>query len=204
MPSVDDMDSETHTGSKRSQVYKSQKMTDRGGWIQTRTGRQFFPVDPWPDDIDIRDIAGALARQCRFAGHCLRFYSVAEHSVLLARHVGKSSPDLFLTALLHDASEAYLTDIPRPVKPHLRDYAPMEDRLMRVVAQKFGMLWPLPAAVKSADLAILSDERAQNMAPMKAGASDWGNMLPPLGIRLQFWPPEKAEDEFMAAWSECA
>lgn len=179
-------------------------MTDRCGWIQTLTGRQFFPADPHPGDLDIRDIAGSLARQCRFAGHCLRFYSVAEHCVLMARHIGASAPSLFLTALLHDASEAYLVDIPRPIKPQLRDYAALENRLMCVIAGKYGIAWPLPPAVKNADLAILSDERAQNMAPMAVGSDAWGNMLPPLGVKLQFWNPGRAEEEFLTAFVDRA
>lgn len=177
-------------------------MTNRGGWIQTFTGRRFYPADPRPEDIDIRDIAGSLARQCRYAGHCLRFYSVAEHCVLLARHVAISTPDLFLTTLLHDSSEAYLVDVPRPIKPQLTGYAALEDRLMRVIADKYRVKWPLPPMVKNADLAILSDERAQNMAPMNVGSDEWGNALPPLGVTLHLWSYEKAEDEFITAFME--
>ena len=81
----------------------------RGGWIQTYTGRQFWPLDPRIEDIDIHDIAHALSHQCRYSGHCLRFYSVAEHSVLLSHHV---AGEHMLWALLHDAWEAYLAAIP--------------------------------------------------------------------------------------------
>lgn len=76
-------------------------MTERiGDWIQTFTGRQFWPLDPQPDHIDIADIAHALAHDCRFGGHCRRFYSVAEHSVLLSRAV---APEFRLAALMHDS-----------------------------------------------------------------------------------------------------
>ena len=177
-------------------------MTNRGGWIQTLTGKRFYPADPRPEDIDIRDIAGSLARQCRFAGHCLRFYSVAEHSYLLAHHVAKSRPELFLTALLHDASEAYLVDVPRPIKPQLVGYAETEDRVMRVIAGMFRTLWPLPESVKRMDHAILSDEREQNMAPMAVDAGDWGNTTPALGVKLRFWHPECAEEMFLQAFHD--
>src|SRR5271156_4912831 len=80
-------------------------------WIQTFTGKKFYPFNPKPQDIDIRDIAHALSNICRFTGHTKRFYSVAEHS----RNVAKLVPaHMKLQALLHDASEAYLCDIARP------------------------------------------------------------------------------------------
>ena len=72
----------------------------KGNWMQTFTGRQFWPADPRADEIDIRDIAHALSMQCRYAGHCTQFYSVAEHCVLLANAI----PEQKLWALLHDAS----------------------------------------------------------------------------------------------------
>lgn len=174
----------------------------RGNWMQTLTGRRFFPADPRAEDIDIRDIAGALARQCRYGGHCLRFYSVAEHCVLLAEKIAETSPGLAIDALLHDASEAYLVDIPRPVKPHIPGYAAVEYRLMGVIARKYGFRWPLADEVKTADLAILSDEREQNMAPMSVPPKLWGNTLPALGVTLRFWSTERAEALFLEAFEQ--
>ena len=102
-------------------------MTD---WIQTYTGRKFHPLDPAMTDFDLRDIAHSLSLLCRFNGHCLRFYSVAEHSVRVSRIL---PDDLKLWGLLHDAGEAYLTDLPRPVKGQMPGFRDMEDKIVEYV-----------------------------------------------------------------------
>src|SRR5690606_5290032 len=79
-----------------------------GDWMQTFTGRAVYPLDLRPDDIDIQDIAHALSMQCRYAGHTRQFYSVAEHSVHVARWCRQYGPAAALEGLLHDATEAYL------------------------------------------------------------------------------------------------
>lgn len=130
-----------------------------GDWMQTYTGKAFYPLDPRPEDIDIVDIAHALSQLCRFGGHCNRFYSVAEHSVLVSHSV---PPQYALEALLHDATEAYVVDVPRPLKAALsRVYANIEEGIWRVLAIK----WDLPKirslAVKNADNAVLLAEKAE-------------------------------------------
>lgn len=167
----------------------------RGDWIQTFTGRQFWPMDPRPEDIDIEDIAHALAMLCRYGGHCNRFFSVAEHSVLLSKHV--SAPNA-LWALLHDASEAYLVDVPRPIKSSLVGYRDAEDRIMAAVCERFGLSPAMPEEVKSADTAILTDERLQNM---KDAPVPWSTDDDPLGIALYYWTPSQATDEFMSRFT---
>ena len=87
--------------------------TDRGPWIPTFIGHQFHPYDPRPDEVDIADIAHALANLCRFNGHTSDFFSVAQHSVLVSE---KASDCLKLPALLHDAAEAYIGDMSGPLK----------------------------------------------------------------------------------------
>lgn len=106
----------------------------RGDWIQTYSGRAFYPLAPYPQDVCIEDIAHALSQLCRFGGHCRRFYSVAEHSVLLSRVV---VPEFQLWALLHDASEAYLVDVPRPIKKQLPAYVEAERRVMAAICARF-------------------------------------------------------------------
>lgn len=165
--------------------------TPRGDWIQTFTGKAFYPLDPVVADIDIEDIAHALAHQCRYGGHCRQFYSVAEHSVLLSQSV---APEHALWALLHDASEAYLVDVPRPVKAELREYREIEDRLLAAIAARFGLVSAIPPAVHEADRRILTDEAAQLM---RAPPMAWSTQAEPLGVRVKCWAPKKAEQWFL-------
>lgn len=166
-----------------------------GDWMQTANGGQFWPVDPRPEEIEIEVIAHALSLQCRYAGHCLRFYSVAEHCVHLARFVNQPYK---MWALLHDASEAYLVDVPRPLKPHLPGYYEAEERVMDAVIVAFNLPAKMPAEVKEADTRILVDERAQNMVQTdKPWVCDG---LEPIGVKLQFWDPAKAEIYFLDAY----
>jgi len=172
-----------------------------GGWIQTFTGRQAYPMDLRADEIHIEDIAHSLAMQCRYTGHCLRFYSVAEHSVLMARWIrGRYGDTLAMQALLHDATEAFLTDVPRPIKPFLPGYREAEARAWLAIAERFGVDVVVAGEVHDADARILVDERAQNMAP---SAVEWEDMPDfGLGVRLEFWTPEQAEAEYLATyWS---
>lgn len=169
----------------------------KGDWIQTFTGGQFWALDPREEEINLIDIAAALSKLCRYGGHCKRFYSVAEHCVLMARMV---RPDLRREALLHDASEAYLVDIPRPIKGSLGNYVEIEHGLMTVIARKYGFSWPVHAEVKAADNAMLHDEMLQNMA---APPARWHQIEgDPLGVTLQFWSPELAMQQFLLAAHE--
>lgn len=155
-------------------------------WIQTATGRVFYPLDPRPEEIFIEDIAHALSNLCRYGGHCRDFYSVAQHSVLVSRAL----PDEHkLWGLLHDATEAYLVDVPRPIKRFLGGYEVAEDRLHVVIAERFGLPPEIPAEVKRVDNAILVDEMNQLM-PM-------GLPEPALGIAIDPWPPIIARDVFL-------
>lgn len=163
----------------------------RGGWIQTFTGRAFYPLDPRVEDVDIIDIAHALSHQCRFAGHVSRFYSVAEHCVLMSRAV---APEYALWALLHDASEAYLVDVPRPVKGALVGYRDAEARVMAAICARFGLSPDMPDEVARADHRILTDEMRQAMCapPMR-----WETETEPLGVALEFWFPGMAKRMFL-------
>lgn len=164
-----------------------------GDWIQVASGKPFWPLDPTPEDIEPQDIAHALSQLCRFGGHCLRFASVAEHSVYVSRAV---SPEHALWGLLHDASEAYLVDIPRPIKRFLPDYARWEEALLAAVAARFFLPWPMPAQVKEMDDRVLRTEQAQIMAPC---ARSWALACEPLpGLVIACLPPQEAERLFLA------
>jgi len=123
--------------------------------IRTYTGKYLNVRDPQPDQIDIIDIAVGLSRMPRFAGHSVHFLPVAQHCILMSNIV---SPENKLAALLHDASEAYLGDIAKPIKALMPDYQALEDRLMTVIAAKFGFQYPLHPEAKALDAEMLYRE----------------------------------------------
>lgn len=124
--------------------------------IRTVTGIYINVFEPTEEMICIEDIAHSLCQQPRFGGHLPYFYSVAEHSLNCSYLI--DSPELKLAALLHDASEAYLMDIPKPIKSGLTNYKEIEDKLMKVIAIKFGFDYPLPQEVKDVDETMLELE----------------------------------------------
>lgn len=124
-------------------------------WIQTKLCDKFMVLDPKIEDIHIEDIATSLSNLCRFNGHVSQFYCVAQHSVLVARIL----PDeLKFWGLLHDAAEAYVSDLPRPVKKQIPQFYEIEERIIKLVAQKFNLEWPMPPEVQIADDKILATE----------------------------------------------
>ena len=162
-------------------------------WICTYTGGRVRPLDPDPETINIQDIAHALANVCRYTGHCKRFYSVAEHSVLCSRI---APPELKLAALLHDGAEAYLADVARPVKQHssFNFYREADKRLEGIILRKFCGMDNLPREVKEIDNRMLITEALQLMGDV----SDWNWPVPPYeGLHIDGWMPHVAKWEFM-------
>lgn len=167
-------------------------------WIQTYTGRQFWPLDPRCEDIDIFDIAHALALKCRYTGHCRLFYSIAQHSVIASMIV---PPADMLAALMHDASEAYLADVARPVKRALPDFLSAEERLERVLAERFGLPHPMPDAVKRADLILLRTERRDLMGPPpRPWRTD--EQIKPMKEKIIPWDWEWSKTRFLERYDE--
>lgn len=163
-----------------------------GDWIQTVSGTVFYPLDPRPDEIHIDDIAHALAMQCRYAGHVTRFYSVAEHSV----HVSRAVPEQdALWGLLHDASEAYLVDIPRPIKRFMAQYHEWEAQLMAVICERFGLPVEMPASVKEVDNRMLATERAVLHWPCEKEWDMTGPALP--NVTIECWYPAAGKKLFL-------
>lgn len=165
----------------------------RGDWMQTYTGRAFWPLDPRPEDIDPTDIAHALSMLCRYGGHVRDFLSVAEHCVLMSQVV---SPAHALWALLHDATEAYLGDLIRPLKLQMPAYRDIEQRLMAVICERFGLDPVCPKEVTAADNRILRDERDALMAEPPL---PWTSIeqVPALGVKIWRWPPDVAERHYL-------
>lgn len=172
-----------------------------GDWIQTYQGGQMYPLDPDPAEIDIQDIAHALSNLCRFNGHVKTFYSVAEHCC----HVSDLfvSPAMRLEGLLHDASEAYLCDMPRPMKRSegFADvYLTAESKLMHTIAVRFGVTWPTPTFIMMADNRVLGTEALQLMSPLHP---EWRDRYEPVSrLVLPCWEPTRAREEFLKRYFE--
>lgn len=140
--------------------------TERPSSIKTWKGR-VDPLDPSVDDIDINDIAHALARQCRYNGHCEGFLSVARHSIWVSYVLELRGYDewMQLTGLLHDAAEAYLGDLVRPIKQSAFgvEYLKVEKVLEGVIAERFGLDYPFAPEVYDADNYVLTKLELSDM-----------------------------------------
>lgn len=157
--------------------------------IRTFTGIYVNVFQPTVDMIRIEDIAHALSHQCRFSGHTKEFYSVAQHSVLCSEIVDKCGDyDNVLPALLHDSPEAYLVDVPTPIKYKLADYKPIENNLMKVIAERFSFPFPFDKIIKQADEMMLQREWEQLMI---------GNVN-----HFTCWSPKEAKEKFLETFYE--
>jgi len=129
-------------------------------YLLTYKNLRFDPLKPTVDMIDIRDIAHALSQVCRFSGQSPSYYSVADHSVHVSEilEFQRADRELQLAGLLHDAAEAYIADVPTPVKINLPAYKEIEDTIIRVIFKKFNLPFSLYAKVKQADIVALKTE----------------------------------------------
>lgn len=174
-------------------------MMRRGSWMQTYSGLQFYPLDPRPQDVRSVDIAHSLSLICRYGGHVDRFYSVAEHCVLMSRAV---APEHALWALLHDATEAYVGDMVRPLKHHMPDYCEAEAGVWAAIATSYRVGHHMPPEVKEADNRILLDERAALMRNTRHAWVQDIEGVQPLGVEIHGWLPGRAEGEYLARLDE--
>lgn len=183
-------------------------------FIETFTGARFQPLNPIVADIRIHDIAHALSNQCRFSGHTRQFYSVAEHSVRVSRFVEERmrfaniSPsrvrELALWGLLHDSAEAYLVDLPTPLKRQEQigaGYRAAEDGLMTAIVERFHLIATgEPLVVKYADDVLLATEVRDLMF---GRPEHWGAVKElPLKDRIVPWSPSTAKEEFIRRFDE--
>jgi 5'-deoxynucleotidase YfbR-like HD superfamily hydrolase len=175
-----------------------------GPYLQTVSGRWVNPFDPDPAQIDPGDIARALANQCRFGGHSRTFYSVAQHSVIVAELVEQRGGDVedVFAALMHDATEAYLGDMPHPLKHRSAlgsAFKTAEDQLERVIRRRFAIKPDVPE-VKRADRALLATERRA----FSAESWHWPELegVEPLELELEAWSPDEAAEAFARRYAE--
>ncbi|WP_436798387.1 hypothetical protein [Mesorhizobium ventifaucium] len=164
----------------------------RGPTITLASGRIFDFLDPHGSDFTIDDVAHGMAHICRYAGQCRDFYSVAEHSLLVC----DVAVDCPYEALLHDAAEAFIGDVTRPLKQLLPEYKAIETNVEDAIAKRFGLNRSCRDAVKTADLSVLAAEQAQVMAP---GTDSWAREagVVPAEVKIRYLSPAVARREFL-------
>jgi uncharacterized protein len=173
-------------------------------YFRTFRGKRVHAFAPCPEEIDIDDLAHSLAHQCRFLGHTDSFYSVAQHSVVVSRLVPR--PDA-LWGLLHDASEAYLGDLPEPVKcnPLMAVYREAEDRLLACICGRFGLAPEIPASINLADrIALATEFRDVTTVNDPAWVVEECGVAPCPTMYIIPWAAAVAEDQFLRRYWELA
>ncbi len=175
-----------------------------GYWMEVYSGIKFYPFDPHEDEINIIDIAHALSNICRFSGHTKSFYSVAQHCI----HVSELCKDNKLEGLLHDSSEAYLSDVPRPVKLLLPQYKECELNLLEKIFRKYNLKFPIPKEVKIFDNVMLEREHRHVLN----NYLDWGSNASNIDTNEDFkviynsnivlMTPNEAEERFLELFKE--
>lgn len=165
--------------------------------IMTCSGRWIDPFNPDPNQVHIGDLAHHLANQCRFTGATKFFYSVAQHSCLVSDQL---PPELKLHGLMHDASEAYLSDIASPVKKHddCQFYRQIESGIQEVIYEKYGLPPCTLYGVTYVDQRMLATEAEQLMPPnWQVDYSDPSVEYKPFPIKIKTWTHARAKKEFM-------
>lgn len=174
----------------------------KDAYIETFTGKKFYLFGEIADsDIDWIDIAHALSMQCRYNGHCNRFYSVAEHSTIMSHILPK---EFALYALIHDGSEAYLSDIPSPFKPFLSNYKELEMKVQTRIYEVAGLKPVEPDEVREVDRAMLLLE-AEHL--LHSRGKDWTTYAELKGYydkwmsnrswMIWCWSPERAREMWL-------
>jgi hypothetical protein len=165
-----------------------------GPTILTADGLYFDFLNPSADCVTLNAIARGLANACRYGNQCAPFYSVAEHSIWVSRIV---PPEFALAGLFHDAAEAFILDMPKPLKEILPDYKAIEKRVEAVVFPALGLPATLPPEVKAADRQMLATEQLVLMN--NSDAWEWTDgLVPAKGLKLKCYPPAEAYHAFIA------
>jgi hypothetical protein len=167
-------------------------------WLQTFTGKRIDLFAPKAEQIEIEDIAHALAHECRYAGHVKEFYSVAQHSVIVSR---LCEPQDALWGLLHDGAEAYLGDVVKPLKVTgaFAAFREMEMRMQLAICSRFGLPPKEPGSVKRIDKAMVAIEARDLLAPL---LPDWKDRTCLLDIAIRAQDPCTARASFLDRFYE--
>ncbi|WP_110648730.1 phosphohydrolase [Salinicola peritrichatus] len=166
-------------------------------FITTHSGLSVHMASPTPQMIDPSDIGRSLSRICRFGGHTRQHYSVAQHCVLASQFVPVEHQ---LTALMHDATEAYVGDMVSPLKAMIPAFKGVEDRFWTAIATRFGLPSAMDPCIKNIDLILLATERRDLLC--EGEAWDCLEGVVPLPIHIQPWPMDHAYQQWMARFNE--
>ncbi len=166
-------------------------------YVSTVTGNRFYPLEPRIDCVVIEDIAHGLAYQCRFNGQTRAFYSVAQHSLVVASLV---PTDLRLAALLHDAAEAYLGDMVKPLKVLLPEFAAIEEKVSAIIAAAFGIDFSNYGPIKRADLIALATEK-RDLMPLSVERWAYLDDIRPLPGTIAPMDPAQAKQAFLGEFA---
>jgi len=172
-----------------------------GNTIKLRSGLYLDLANPTAEQFTFSDIAGALSKICRFGGQVSRWYSVAEHSCHCACVASKRQLpfEVRRAALMHDAAEAFVGDVVKPLKIMLAEYSEIESRLERVIAAKFEVDFETHAeAIKDIDKVMLISERRKMIKP-DGVAWQGEEHVQPLDVNFGYWSPTYAESQFTGA-----
>jgi len=176
----------------------------KGGWVRTYMGVNFYPLDPRPEDIRIEDIAHALSHIARYNGHTNQHISVGQHSILVCEELKERgySTDVQLIGLLHDASEAYICDIPRQIKPYLPDYLAIEENIQNIIYKKY--LGRLPSEVEKEIVKKFDDEALLFEAENFVRFNDWKWKDSEITVKYRNEPPYAIKRRFLYLFNQLA
>ena len=170
-----------------------------GSTIKVSSGHYVDIQSPEPDMIDIQSIASALSKICRFGGHCPLFYSVAEHCIHAAGFAYTDGHPLEVVAavLLHDATEAYLGDMVKPLKQLLPEYSKLEGKMELAVSDHFRIDFRKHRdVIKHYDRLML---KAEKIAQWPEDNSQWEGWLEieARPVQFKYYMPEQARIAFL-------
>ncbi|HEU4851254.1 MAG TPA: phosphohydrolase [Telluria sp.] len=165
-------------------------------YVSTYLGNRFYPLVPRIDQVAIEDIAHGLAYQCRFNGQTCEFYSIAQHSLVVAQLVPEP---LQFAALMHDAAEAYLGDMVKPLKVLLPQFAQIEEKVSAIIADTYGIDFDDYAPIKRADLIALATEK-RDLMPHSTERWAYLDDVRPLPDPIRAMDPAAAKAAFLDAF----
>lgn len=183
-----------------SNEFQPQVYDSKNTWIQTWAGVEFPVLNPKPEHVWITDISHALSNICRFGGHVNKFYSVAQHSIIVSENV---PAEFAFEGLMHDATEAYIGDLVRPLKHCglLDDFHEIEAVVWGAIAEKFSLLKELPSCIHEADARVLMTEK-RDLKSKRTGGTPWAVKAEPYDFTIHALPPEEAERRFAARFNK--